>query len=409
MISIETPPALWIFRRELIARDADRSDLRLGRQRAALEAVDADDGARAGHVLQLLLQRRRIVRQRFDLIARQRRAERSALRIGGRLLLVLLDGHRGFELRDRSIADLPVLAAANADILQRARLESRKLGLDRVAARRQAGERRDAAVGGLRTGTDLRRCVAGSAPVTVTVAPTMTAPLGSTTVTRKRRVRGLRMRRPPRDAHASRYTELRRRHTTSPSFRRLELSARSIFALMRMRSNVVSSIVWPPTARRMRKGHFRPLTSRKSAKYMRYSAGAGWPGRGLLPHQHHRQMRVLLHDQTRREIGGAGHVEHVGFAFRGFADSLRIEGQREARKRRGEHAQHQPREVLFDGREPLLCGLQVDLPAAAICWRLTAGSARRRLEALTAGPRTSGRGPPRPAAGAAETGSACRR
>ena len=36
-----------VFRRELIARDADRSDLRLRRQRAAFEAVDADHGARA--------------------------------------------------------------------------------------------------------------------------------------------------------------------------------------------------------------------------------------------------------------------------------------------------------------------------------------------------------------------------
>ena len=40
--------------RKLIARDSDRSDLRLGRQRAAFEAIDPDDRSGARHVLQLL-------------------------------------------------------------------------------------------------------------------------------------------------------------------------------------------------------------------------------------------------------------------------------------------------------------------------------------------------------------------
>ena len=99
----------------------------------------------------------RIVRQRFDFFARQRRAEGSSARIGRGLLLVLLDGDRRFELRDRQDRHLPVLAAANPDVLQRARLEARKLRLDRVAARREAGERRDAGVGGLRDRHRLRR------------------------------------------------------------------------------------------------------------------------------------------------------------------------------------------------------------------------------------------------------------
>ena len=38
----------------------------------------------------------------------------------------------------------------------------------------------------------------------------------------------------------------------------------SIFVLIRIRSNVVSSTVSPATARLMRNGHFTPLTSRKS-------------------------------------------------------------------------------------------------------------------------------------------------
>ena len=96
-----------------------------------------------------------IVRQRFDLLARQRRAEGSAARVGRRLLLVLLDGDRRFELRDRQHRHLLVLAAANPDVLEDPRLESGKLRLDRVAARREAGQRRDAGVGGLdRRGRD---------------------------------------------------------------------------------------------------------------------------------------------------------------------------------------------------------------------------------------------------------------
>jgi hypothetical protein len=117
MISIDTPPRAVEFGRELIPRNADRSNLRLRRQCAALEAVDANDSSRAGHVLQLLLQHLRIVRQRFDFFARQRRAEGSSARVGRGLLFVLLDGHRRFELRDRQDRHLPVLAAANPDLL----------------------------------------------------------------------------------------------------------------------------------------------------------------------------------------------------------------------------------------------------------------------------------------------------
>ena len=58
-----------VFRRKLVARDADGSDLRLRGQRASLETVDADDGTGAGHVLELLLQLDGVVRQRLDLIA----------------------------------------------------------------------------------------------------------------------------------------------------------------------------------------------------------------------------------------------------------------------------------------------------------------------------------------------------
>ena len=91
MISMLHAPGGVMFRRELIARDANRSDLRLRRQRAALEAVDLDHRTGAGHVQQLLAEHLRIVRQRLELFTRQRRAERRAARIRGRRLLVLAD------------------------------------------------------------------------------------------------------------------------------------------------------------------------------------------------------------------------------------------------------------------------------------------------------------------------------
>ena len=134
------------LRSKLIAGDANRSNLRLGRQRAALEAVDADHGARASHVLELLLKRRGIVGERIDLIARERGAKRRPLPVGGRRLLVLSDGDGCFKLFDVQHRRLTVLAAPHANIRERARLESRKLGSDRVSSRREARDDRDAGV-----------------------------------------------------------------------------------------------------------------------------------------------------------------------------------------------------------------------------------------------------------------------
>ena len=67
-----------VFGRELIAGDPDHADLRLGRQLRALEAVDLDDGARAGDVRQLPPHLLGILRQRVDLLAGHDRAERDA-------------------------------------------------------------------------------------------------------------------------------------------------------------------------------------------------------------------------------------------------------------------------------------------------------------------------------------------
>ena len=137
-----------VFRRKLVARDADGSDLRLRGQRASLETVDADDGTGAGHVLELLLQLDGVVRQRLDLIAREHGPERLSP-VRRRFLPVLGHGNRRLDFLNRQHGDVFVLAAAHADIFEQSCLESRKLGLDRVAARRQVRDGGDAGVGSL--------------------------------------------------------------------------------------------------------------------------------------------------------------------------------------------------------------------------------------------------------------------
>ena len=70
--------------RELVARDADRLDERLGRQLASFEAVDEDLAVGARDVHQLPLQLVGIIGEGFDLLPRQHCAERHvAVRGGG--------------------------------------------------------------------------------------------------------------------------------------------------------------------------------------------------------------------------------------------------------------------------------------------------------------------------------------
>ena len=128
------------FRGELIARDADRSDLRLVRQRRAFEAVDADHRAGAGHVHQLLAQHLGIVGQIRELLARQRRAERRSARIGGGGLLVLADQHGFLVAFDRQHQHLLVVAVSDADVGQHARFESGEFRLAPNTVRARASE-----------------------------------------------------------------------------------------------------------------------------------------------------------------------------------------------------------------------------------------------------------------------------
>ncbi len=130
---------------ECVARDVDRLDRRFRRQASPFETVDADDGVAAGHVLQLLRHLVGIVRERVDLFAGQRRAER-ALAIRRNFARVARHGHRILQPLDRQHDRVLVVARLETDVLQLFRFEAGELGLDRVTARRETGERGDSLV-----------------------------------------------------------------------------------------------------------------------------------------------------------------------------------------------------------------------------------------------------------------------
>ena len=143
-----------------VAGDVNGFDLRLRRQLAALEAVDADDGVAAGQVLQLPLHFRGIVGQRIHLLARQRRAER-AVPIGGRNLVVLRHIHGVEHALQRQYHDVLVVARAHAHVPQQPQLEAGKFRHDRITARHQARNCGDALAGRLnrRNGRGLGRII----------------------------------------------------------------------------------------------------------------------------------------------------------------------------------------------------------------------------------------------------------
>jgi hypothetical protein len=125
---------------ELVARHADRFDERLGRQLAALEAVDQNLRVGAGKVHQLPAQFVGIVRQRLDLFAGQHAPERDVA-IGRGLLTISLDSHGGLHAIDRQDDDLAIRAGAEPHIGEGARLEAGELRRDRVTAWEQVLER----------------------------------------------------------------------------------------------------------------------------------------------------------------------------------------------------------------------------------------------------------------------------
>ena len=137
-----------ILRGERIARDVNRFDLRLRRQLPAFEAVHSDHGVGARHVGQLLCHLGWIVRQRFNLLARQRRAE-SCARVRCDCLGIASDGDFRLDLLDRQHDHVLVVAAAETRVLHQALLETGKRRLDRIPARSDVLESCNTLVGRL--------------------------------------------------------------------------------------------------------------------------------------------------------------------------------------------------------------------------------------------------------------------
>ena len=130
---------------ERIEAEADFRDLRLRRQAPALEAVDAQARAGAGHLLEHLRHFVRVVRQLLDLLLRELRRERVVQRLLG---VVARDVDLLDERRDHQ-RDLLVGVAAADVLLEVLRVESDRFDVDRVFAGRQVLEDRLAALAGL--------------------------------------------------------------------------------------------------------------------------------------------------------------------------------------------------------------------------------------------------------------------
>ncbi len=130
-------PAGVVLRREHAAGEADGSDLRLGREPAAAEAVDSDRAAGPGHLLEHPLHLLGIVRQRVDLFLREHVAEPIAVRIGGARRRIAADRDALVDLLDRERHLAPAVAGAHAVLRNRRGVEARKRHLDRIASRRQ--------------------------------------------------------------------------------------------------------------------------------------------------------------------------------------------------------------------------------------------------------------------------------
>jgi hypothetical protein len=125
-------------RREHVAAETNLLDLILRRQPAAAEAVDAQNGAGPGHVLQCLLHLVGVVRQLVDLRLSENRGKGVASRIRSALARVASDVDRLGELRDRQLDFAPVVAWPNAHVarVRRARIRETPRGRcnDRVRA-----------------------------------------------------------------------------------------------------------------------------------------------------------------------------------------------------------------------------------------------------------------------------------
>ena len=155
---------------ELIARHVDGFDLRLRRELLPFEAVDSNDGVRAGNVGDLLRHFRRVVRQRLDLFLRGRQSECLARAIGASRLRVPRDGERFRQVLDLQHHDVLVVAGPDPDVGKGSGFKPWELSTDAVAPRREAFERHhplgrglggrdDRRLGGVLEAGDRDRCL----------------------------------------------------------------------------------------------------------------------------------------------------------------------------------------------------------------------------------------------------------
>jgi hypothetical protein len=256
-MSMPKAPAVVVFGGERVAGDADRFDHRFGRKRRAFETVHADDDAGTGNFLELPPHLGGVVRERVDLLARERRSERGAAAIGGGFGRVLADDDVLGNFFDGEHERLAVVAGAQLDVLGDARRESGKLDADVVAAWCEAGELRDAdwrrrnRLSGRASDVRQRHDRHGGARDDSACF----IHHGNAETSRPGRLRQ-RVRR-----HQA--GERRNDHGAKHQGHRFTSNRRgSIFALMRKPSKLVSSAGSDPTARLKRKGQVTPSTVR---------------------------------------------------------------------------------------------------------------------------------------------------
>ena len=130
-----------VLGRKEIASEADRLNLRLGRQPAAAKSVHADGCARPAHLLQRRFHVVWIVGQRFNLLPGQEVSESVAPRIERAIARVLPDDDIFEDLGQRQPHLAPrVAASAEAHVVQLSRFEPWEFGADGISSRQERRE-----------------------------------------------------------------------------------------------------------------------------------------------------------------------------------------------------------------------------------------------------------------------------
>ncbi len=334
------------LRRELIARNPDRADLRFRRQRAALKAVDLDHRSRSRHLLQLLPQRVRIVRERLELFARQRGTERRPARIGRRRLLVLADQDGFLVPFDRQHHHLLVVAVAHAHLGNGARLESREFRLQRVAPGRELRDSGDAVLGRF-SGRDHRGLVRR---------------IDARHRHRRARQHGARGVDDGDDERAvcGRLLCERRRCREEHEKHRCQAKLHEQLLSRGIKPARIDLRVDAEAIERRLFCRVRPRRATNAVRQLQtidvfvireiealLCSLCTLRTLCCLPRQHDRKSGLGLDEQARAEVRRTFDIDHVGLALRGFGLRHIGVGDGECRRRTREHAEQQPREILL--------------------------------------------------------------